>query len=1762
MAAMNAQLRHELDQASTYRQKLKARDGLINQQLVSASNFVSAQGQNPYDAFFRGMITALASGKYQKPSEFCKNEKPWLFEHVVYPRFRTAFLTMADQVLDYSYAVSIVRRSCRSKNYASYIGKLTSMTLSFWQRGNIDADICDILTGNLPEEVLCYLRHHEWRPSGFAAEVLAYELDQNNPRLEAIVTDIINGEDSFATVSHDLIQGIVMSHNSRMHQLLCRLLLAARLQEGLRQSICENADQGTKEAFLAIVSTIAENGLIRYSAVKRAVGTWLGLISGEAGDLNRVSEKSAELICRCLSDRSFRDTCLHSEDAMKIYIALWSCAFDSVEEAMGILDEISVSGTHHQLLTAGYFVHNLDNDLLRHSSAKAVLRRHRDKADILAVYLPQFIPHHSGLAQAIVTKQPYENAKYYFDTNEEATELCDWMISVHRSMGKRELVFDPCIFPWYKAVLKKSDLVEKAMVIAAAMQDQSRIDALCPMLADCGAIGRETFFKAVTMGEKTPAVRAAIIKALADKAESTRWAAYQRCDEMKLTGEEYLQIEDLLRLRYDDLRKNIIALLMKQPGEAMEAAIGRLLRAPKTEKRIAALDMLLQLQKEKTELAQRCIELVRTIPKPTTQEKVLIEALLSKQNAAKAQPLFTEADRYQPVIEIDDYARECLREFTAFFPDSKLEQQVLEGIPTAPQNRLSQDKPCRLVLAAKERLQDLSEFFVHHETEHFDTGTGYGDTRPISADEMVFLTRDPETNQFVVPRMDLWNQWFQDRKVTVQELMGMFVLLSAQNADVLYLQQCANYIADLFGSGFETPVAYRYMGHMHRVLQALLNQELSEEALAHTASAIGLWIARCLPDEMLIGDRGLPITQSAKGQDNRLTFYYADPVMRMNHEIHEALKQNPAGHFIAHPQIAYFLFWLKPLPGEIRKHFVPLAVDIFERTFASTEKYVERRLGKTISNRQTLILHDLYSSVDMRFQRYIFPDASTYLYARHYGLISEQTLYYHLTQPTMMREALRRVTSICALCPTDGKTVSLRYFTGYRSSMTHSSIETFFGKGPEAAREKPQLLALCHEVAERLTGLAVEAELRRGDYPAAYSAHISGIECLFGAKNFVRILCALGKDTLDRNIYYYWHSDDTRRGNLSHLLNRCSPAPGDSAETLRALLQGTDITKKRLIEAAMFSPEWIDIIGEYLDLPGFKSACYYFMAHMNEEFDELKKAAIARYSPLSAEELNQGAFDVQWFHAAFNQLGEQTFDLLYDAAKYISNGNRHTRARKYADAALGRLDIDAAEAAIREKRNKDLLMAYTIIPLAGEEDLTRRYLFLQQFLKESRRFGAQRIAGEKIAVEMAMRNLATNAGISDTMRLTLQMEARLMEDNLMLFTEQQVEEWHFCLQVDDRGTIEVQCRRGEKALKAIPSKAKKHPYVLRLMEMKKQFTEQYRRTRLMLEQAMEDSTRFTLKELRQLDKNPVVRPMISKLVFRCSGALGLFDGEHLTDPDGTVLCAEEDAQVTVAHPVRLYQSGKWLCFQQYIFDHKIVQPFKQVFRELYVKTGDELGCDRSRRYDGNQIQPKKAAACLRQRRWVVDIEAGLQKVYYQENIVATVFALADWFTPADIEAPTLEYVAFFHRKTGEPIKIDDIPDVIFSEVMRDVDLAVSVAHAGGVDPETSHSTVEMRAAILALTLPLLRLENVELHGAHAIIQGKLAKYSVHLGSGIVHQIGGAMLSVLPVHSQHRGRIFLPFVDEDPKTAEIISKVILFSEDDKLKDPSILSQIHR
>ncbi len=94
------------------------------------------------------------------------------------------------------------------------------------------------------------------------------------------------------------------------------------------------------------------------------------------------------------------------------------------------------------------------------------------------------------------------------------------------------------------------------------------------------------------------------------------------------------------------------------------------------------------------------------------------------------------------------------------------------------------------------------------------------------------------------------------------------------------------------------------------------------------------------------------------------------------------------------------------------------------------------------------------------------------------------------------------------------------------------------------------------------------------------------------------------------------------------------------------------------------------------------------------------------------------------------------------------------------------------------------------------------------------------------------------------------------------------------------------------------------------------------------------------------------------------------------------------------------------------------------------------------------------------------------------------------------------------------------------------------------------------------TAALLKLDNVAVQERVAVIQGRLGRYTVHQGSAVTHRLPGGMLFIVPVHSQHQGRLFLPFSDAYPKTAEVLSKVLLLARDHEIKDPAILDQIRR
>ena len=707
-------------------------------------------------------------------------------------------------------------------------------------------------------------------------------------------------------------------------------------------------------------------------------------------------------------------------------------------------------------------------------------------------------------------------------------------------------------------------------------------------------------------------------------------------------------------------------------------------------------------------------------------------------------------------------------------------------------------------------------------------------------------------------------------------------------------------------------------------------------------------------------------------------------------------------------------------------------------------------------------------------------------------------------------------------------------------------------------------------IALRCRERILEIELARGDTPTVCTGAASALRYSGGLANLVKILAAMESSALTRNS---WDSQG-KAAVFSHLVRVSGPADGDTVERFKDAMAAAGISQQRLVEVAFFAPHWARHVEAALGWPGAEDAVWWVHAHTKDRAWRLDvamrnqwEAHVRQRTALTAEELLDGAVDVAWFHRVYGMLGKKRWAALHDAARFASGGAGHVRARLFADAMLGLVKKSDLVKRVSEKRSQDALRALGLLPLPagvkGQKDLLERYQLVQEFIRGSRKFGSIRQTSERRAAAIALENLARTAGYSDPLRLQWAMETRAVADLAAGPVVVTAGEVSVTLAVDDAGTPEVTIVKKGKPLAALPAAARKNEEMAALVARKTELKRMASRMRGSLEAGMCRGDPFTAPELRELLSNPMLRPLLEKLVFVGEGILGypVDGGRGLIDHAGKIEPIKPGEKLRLAHCHDLLATGRWSAWQRDCFLRERVQPFKQVFRELYVLTETEKGGQtKTRRYAGHQVQPRQALALLGGRGWVVQPEMGVFKTYYETGITAWLEFQEAFFTPADVEGLTLEAVTFTGRNAPGYLPLEKLPPRLFSETMRDLDLVVSVAHRGGVDPEASASTVEMRRALLGETNSLLRLDNVRLEGNHALIKGQLGEYTVHLGSAVTHKQPGGALYIVAVHSQHRGRLFLPFADDDPKTAEVISKVLLLARDQDIKDPNVLQQI--
>jgi Family of unknown function (DUF5724)/Domain of unknown function (DUF4132) len=616
------------------------------------------------------------------------------------------------------------------------------------------------------------------------------------------------------------------------------------------------------------------------------------------------------------------------------------------------------------------------------------------------------------------------------------------------------------------------------------------------------------------------------------------------------------------------------------------------------------------------------------------------------------------------------------------------------------------------------------------------------------------------------------------------------------------------------------------------------------------------------------------------------------------------------------------------------------------------------------------------------------------------------------------------------------------------------------------------------------------------------------------------LIQSLGQEKLVRG---YNYGSISKAAVFSHLMHVSFPAPDDTPAEFSKQVSAAQIPTEKLIQFAFYAPQWVNYVEHALDWTGFADAVWWIHAHtkdtswsVDQDVRETWAAQISERTPLSTQSLMDGAVDVEWFLRVYKRLKPERWLQLYDTAQYASSGIGHQRAKLFADAMLGRSDSKTLRDRITEKRHQDSVRALGLLPLPKgkkrQPEILSRYQFLQEFLRTSKKFGSQRQASEKLCVEIGLENLARTAGFVDPQRLQWAMESAAIADLSRKAQVITLDEVSVSLSINPLGEPEIAITKQDKPLKAIPAKFKKNLEIQAIAARKQDITRQASRMRISLEQAMCRGDRFTAEELIQLTNHAVLAPMLNQLILIGEQEMGYLveQGTALHQHDGSIQPIQSKT-LRIAHPWDLLQTNAWHLWQQDCFSQSRAQPFKQIFRELYVPTAAEQTEKISRRYEGHQVNPRQALALFGTRGWIAAPDEGLRRTFHQEGLTAEVDFLNGFYTPLEVEGLTLARVRFHRRDEWESLPLTEISPALFSEVMRDLDLVVSVAHQGGVDPEATTSTVEMRASLVRETCRLLKLSNVQIQGSHVLIEGYLGSYSIHLGSAMVHrQPGGAL----------------------------------------------------
>lgn len=349
---------------------------------------------------------------------------------------------------------------------------------------------------------------------------------------------------------------------------------------------------------------------------------------------------------------------------------------------------------------------------------------------------------------------------------------------------------------------------------------------------------------------------------------------------------------------------------------------------------------------------------------------------------------------------------------------------------------------------------------------------------------------------------------------------------------------------------------------------------------------------------------------------------------------------------------------------------------------------------------------------------------------------------------------------------------------------------------------------------------------------------------------------------------------------------------------------------------------------------------------------------------------------------------------------------------------------------------------------------------------------------------------------------------------------------------------------------------------------------------------------------RYLD-HPLVGLLARRLIwwFETDGKVvsALWRDGNFVDATGSEVHTRSSSIVRLWHPA-LDTAAHVLAWRRAFEQGTVAQPFKQAHREVYLLTDAERHTEiYSNRFAAHIVRQAQLNALCQQQAWRYKLfvleygeppelqvpEFGLSARFVVSSTGEDTYGNAGASTYLETDR-----VLFVSEREAGGVPLREVPPLIFSEAMRDVDLFVGVCSVGN-NPEWQdggpnaafrdywHSysfgdlteTGKNRHDLLSRLIPRLEIApRCELKDKYLHVKGTLRTYKIHLGSGnILMEPNDQYLCIVPGSFSDRAAaghdVFLPF-EGDRTLAIILSKAFLLAADDQITDTTITRQITR